>query len=256
MLAEVGASFGAAPLAALLLAPLIVLAAYTLFGITGFGSSITAVPLLAQFFPLTFVVPLMVLFDLGASLILGGRNRAAIDRRELLRIVPFMLAGIAVGTSLLLHVPQRWLMLALGVFVLAYAAWGMAGRVSNKPLSPWWAIPIGGGGGIASALFGTGGPVYAIYLARRLPDKAALRATVTTVVSLSGITRLLVFVLAGFYFQQGVLPWVLLLMPFMLGGLWLGNRLHDVLPVTRVVQALWTVLLVGGASLVVRSATL
>lgn len=256
MLAAVGVTLDAASLAQMLLAPLILLAAYTLFGITGFGSSITAVPLLAHFFPLPFVVPLMVLFDLGASLIIGGRNRADIDRRELLRIVPFMLAGIACGATLLLHVPQRWLMLALGLFVLAYAAWGIAGRVSAKPLSPWWVIPIGGGGGIASALFGTGGPVYALYLARRLPDKAALRATVTTVISLSGITRLLVFALAGLYFQQGVLVWALLLLPFMLAGLWLGNRLHQVLPVARVVQVLWGVLLVGGTSLVVRSATL
>lgn len=254
MLASVGATLDAASTATLLLAPLILLAAYTLFGITGFGSSITAVPLLAHFFPLPFIVPLMVLFDLGASLIVGGRNRDSIDRGELLRIVPFMLAGIAIGATLLMHIQQRWLMLALGVFVLAYAAWGIAGRAATKPLSPWWAAPIGSVGGIASALFGTGGPVYVVYLARRLPDKATLRATVATVISLSGITRLLVFAFAGFYFQTGVLAWALLLLPFMLAGLWLGNRLHDALPVARVVQALWGVLLFGGTSLIVRSA--
>ena len=68
--------------ATLACAPLIVLLAYTILGITGFGASITAMPLLAHLLPLRFAVPMLLLLDLSASLIIGTRNRADIARQE------------------------------------------------------------------------------------------------------------------------------------------------------------------------------
>lgn len=43
------------------------------------------------------------------------------------------------------------------------------------------------------------------------------------------------------------------LFPFMLTGLWLGNRLHHRLAARRVMQAIWLILIIGGASLLARS---
>ena len=45
-------------LEALLYSPLIILLAYTIFGISGFGSTLIAVPLLAHLFPIKFVIPI------------------------------------------------------------------------------------------------------------------------------------------------------------------------------------------------------
>lgn len=50
---------------------LIVMFAYTVFGLTGFGSSITAMPLLVQLIPLKVAVPLMLVYDLTSGLLLG-----------------------------------------------------------------------------------------------------------------------------------------------------------------------------------------
>ena len=87
------------PLDTIASAVLIIVLAYTVFGLTGFGSSITAMPLLAHLFPLRFAVPLMLIFDLSAAMLLGLKNRSAVDRRELLRLVPFMLVGMALGVT-------------------------------------------------------------------------------------------------------------------------------------------------------------
>ncbi|HUW36507.1 MAG TPA: sulfite exporter TauE/SafE family protein [Rhodocyclaceae bacterium] len=239
--------------ATLVCAPLIVLLAYTILGITGFGASITSMPLLAQLLPLRFAVPMLLLLDFSASLIIGTRNRAAIARPELRSLVPFMLLGIALGATFLVHAPAKWLMLGLGVFVLCYAAYSMLAGAEAGPMGRSWAAPLGTLGGIFSALFGTGGPVYAIYLARRLPDKSALRATIATVITLSAISRLGVFALAGLYAQRGMLAAAAGLFPFMLAGLWLGNRLHHRLAAKRVQQGLWLILIAGGVSLVARS---
>ena len=59
---------------------LIVALAYVVYGLTGFGASIVAIPLLAHIFPLRFAVPMMLLFDLGAGLLLGWRHHRIVDR--------------------------------------------------------------------------------------------------------------------------------------------------------------------------------
>ena len=164
------------PLNTLVSAALIVVLAYIVFGLTGFGASITAMPLLAYLFPLRFAVPMMLIFDVCATLALGLRNRRAVDRRELLRLIPFMLVGMVLGVTLLVKAPERALLFLLGTFVLAYAAWSLLFDRSVKTIATGWVAPLGTAGGVFTALFGTGGPIYVIYLAGRLHDKSVLRA--------------------------------------------------------------------------------
>jgi uncharacterized membrane protein YfcA len=234
-------------------AALIVILAYTVFGLTGFGSSITAMPLLVHLIPLRMAVPMMLIFDLCAGLLVGLKNRHAVDRKELLRLVPFMLAGMALGVTLLVKAPERALLLALGIFILAYSGWSLLFRPSLKPIAAGWSMPLGTAGGVFTALFGTGGPIYTIYLARRLEDKLALRATISALIFLSALARLVLFTGAGLYARNDVLLLAALLLPCAFIGLWLGSRLHSRLPAQRVVQAVWAILIVGGVGLVLRS---
>ena len=53
---------------------LILLLAYFLRGITGFGSGLIAIPLLAHILPLTFVVPMVLVLDFVASIVLSSRK--------------------------------------------------------------------------------------------------------------------------------------------------------------------------------------
>jgi uncharacterized protein len=233
---------------------LIIVLAYTVFGLTGFGSSITAMPLLVQLIPLKMAVPLMLIFDLCSALLMGLKNRRVIDRKELLRIIPFMLVGMTVGVVALVKVPERWLLLVLGIFILAYSAWSLLLKREPKPLRPAWSVPLGMAGGMFTALFGTGGPIYTIYLTRRLDDKAVLRATISALIFVTGISRLVFFSTAGLFNQASLLRLAAILLPCSLLGLFLGNRLHSRLPAERVVQAIWVILIAGGISLVLRNA--
>ena len=232
---------------------LIVVFAYTVVGTTGFGASITAVPLLVHLLPLTTVVPMMVVFDLCAGLLLGGRNFKVIDRLELRRLLPFMLVGVVIGVTLLVRAPERLLLLTLGVAVFCYAAWSLWGRAPAAAIAPGWAVPLGTVGGVFSALFGTGGPIYTIYLARRISDKRQLRATVSTLILVSAAARLAALLAAGVYAQRELLVLTAVMLPCMLVGLYAGNQLHDRLPAKRVVQIIWSLLLVSSSSLIWRS---
>ena len=232
---------------------LIILFAYTVVGTTGFGASIIAVPLLVHLLPLTVVVPMMVIFDLCGGLLLGGRNFRSVDRHELIRLLPFMFIGIALGATLLLNVPERPLLLALGVAILCNAAWTLWGQPSARPIAAVWAAPLGAIGGVFSALYGTGGPIYTTYLARRIDDKGRLRATISMLILVSAGGRLVAFLVAGVYSQRELHFLVPLLLPCVLAGLFLGNRLHHRLPGAQVIKGVWILLLAGSIALLWRN---
>ena len=233
--------------------PLIVLAAYTVFGATGFGSSIIAVPALAHAFPLTFAVPLVTALDCAAAANASFRQWRHAEFAEIRRILPTMLLGIAAGTTLLVNLPRAPALLALGVFVAGYGAYVLAGPREWRAVRPFWAWPIGLFGGVFSVLFGTGGPIYMVYLSARIADKTALRATSSVLVTISVLIRTAVFVATGLLLHAPLLVAAAALLPVMLAGYFLGNRLHFALSRAGVMRLIALLLVGNGALLVVRA---
>jgi hypothetical protein len=234
--------------------PLVVLAGYTVFGLTGFGSSVVAVPLLAHLLPLSFVVPLQLVLDFIAALALGTRVRAQVDRAEMAWLLPFMLVGMVAGVTLLVRLPRRATLAALGLLALVYGLLGLLGRAPQRSWSRAWATPIATFGGVVSALFGTGGPVYVIYLARRIRDTGVLRATIAAVILFSAVARLGLFGVTGLLAQPGLLALALLLLPFMAAGVAIGSRLNRAIAPARARLVVQALLVASGLSLVIRAA--
>lgn len=237
----------------LLIAALVVAGAFVVFGITGFGSTILAVPLLAHLLPLKFVIPMFVLLDFGAALRTGFKFHSTIAVRELVWLVPFMLAGIVAGVFLLVSLPGELILLSLGVFVLGYGLYAASGREPRLRLSRWWALPVGAFGGVISALFGAAGPLYVIYLGARGLDTAQVRATMSVVFMITTGTRIILFALAGLFAQPGVLTSAAVFAVPMLAGLWIGHHMHVTLSRKRLMQVIGSLLILSGGSLVVRA---
>lgn len=227
--------------------------AYTAFGLTGFGSTVIALPLLAHFFALKFAVPLLMLLDLSAFLLFGAHVRRRIRFDEIAWLAPFMLAGMAAGLALLIQVAEQRLLAALGGFLLLYAGYSLSRRGPPPALARPWCVPIGLVGGTFSALFGTGGVLFALYNAGRIRDKDALRATNAAMIMLSSLVRVVLFGAAGLLTQDGLLGTALVLLPAMAAGSWLGHRLHAAVPAAIVVKAVYAVLVVAGLTLLARS---
>ena len=232
-------------------AALIVAGAFVVFGLTGFGSTIIAVPLLAHFLPLKFVIPMFVLLDFGAALRSGLKFHATMDKRELKAIVPCMLAGVAAGVFLLVNLPADWLALALGVFVVGYGALAASGREPDLRLAQWWAIPVSLVGGVMSALFGASGPLFVIYLTARGLDLAVVRATMAVVFLITTSSRIAMFAVAGLFSQENVLTSAALFALPMLAGVWLGHHIELAMPRRRLMQLIGALLVLSGASLAI-----
>lgn len=237
----------------LLVAPLVVVAAYTVFGLSGFGSTMISVPLLAHFLPVAYLVPLMVLLDLGCAAFIGTTERRHVDRGEIKRIVPFMFGGFAVGAFLLVGVADTYLRAALGIFAAAVGIHGIANPVLTRAISPWWSVPAGIFGGVVATLFGAGGPVYATYLSGRMADKSALRSTVSTLILISAFSRAIVYAVAGLLLHAAIAVGVVVLAPFVWIGLKLGSRIHTGLTQAQLRRVIGVMLVCTGASLLART---
>ncbi|MEO8536983.1 MAG: sulfite exporter TauE/SafE family protein [Betaproteobacteria bacterium] len=244
------------PLHVMIAVPMIVLLGYTVFGATGFGSSIISVPGLAHFFPLTFTVPLITTTDAFAATATALRLRRFVAWREIARLLPAMLIGLALGATLLLKLPRAPALLALGTFAASYGAYVLTGARKLDRAPAWLVWPVGVVGGIFSALFGTGGPVYIVFLSARLPDKEQLRATSAVVIAISVYIRVGLFIATGLLLERGLVTLVVALLPVMVLGLWLGNRLHHALSGRGVLRLIAALLLGNGVALIARAAAM
>jgi len=231
----------------------ILLAAYFIRGITGFGSGLIAVPLLALFLPLQFVVPLILLLDFTASIIIGGLTLRRVQWGEVGVLIPFGLVGVAIGTSLLVNLPKTPMLVTLAVFVLAFALRSLMNLQGSKPISRWWAVPASLTGGTVGGLFGTGGPPYIIYLAHRVPHKSDLRATLSVLFFTEGLARIVSFLLAGLLMTADVWFAYFAALPVVLAALYAGGHVHVGLSQDRMTRLVGLLLLVSGLSLLTKA---
>ena len=231
----------------------IVAGAYVIFGISAFGAALFTVPALSFFFPLSFVLPLCVLLDVSAALALGVRFSREADRGELQWMAPLSLAGAVAGVTALVTLPQQATIVAFGVFLCGYGLYSLHAGAGTVGIARHpWAMLSGFCGGATGTLFGVGAPPYAIYLSRRLPDKAVLRATLSNMVLLSTSIRALVFFAGGLMLMDRVTGFLSLL-PFALGGLWAGHRIQLKASRETLLRVISVLLLLIGASLIVRA---
>jgi uncharacterized protein len=234
-------------------AAIILLAAYFIRGITGFGSGLISVPLLALFLPLQFVVPLVLLLDFVASIVIGGVNFQRVRWNEIGILVPFGLVGVIVGTSLLVNLPTEPMLFALAGFVFIFAVRSLLNLHGEKPASRGWAVPAALTGGTVGALFGTGGPPYVIYLSHRIRDKGELRATFSALFFIEGLTRIASFLVVGLLMTPSVWIAFFAALPVMLGALYLGGRVHVGLTPVQMTRLVGGLLLVSSLSLLFKA---
>jgi uncharacterized membrane protein YfcA len=232
----------------------ILMSAYFIRGITGFGSALISVPLLALSQPLQFAVPLVLALDFTASLILGGTNTKKADWNEIKILLPFGMLGACVGAYALITLPTAPVLLTLGAFTMFFGFRNIFGLQPVGAVSRAFAVPAGFAGGAAGALFGAGSPPYIMYLTRRLLDKGAVRATFSWLIAIDGGFRLALFLFAGLLFDSKLqIAYGLGLIP-MAVGLYSGNKVHLDITSEGMLRVVGTLLVLSGAMLFLKVA--
>lgn len=229
---------------------LILLIAYIIFGISGFGTALIAAPLLAFYMPVAKIIPLLALLDFLAALLTFLHDRKDVCYKELKRLVPLMIIGSLIGVAILLYLRPDILLPMLGVFVVAYSLYALRGLKTAYSFSKTASIPFGLIGGVFSALFGSGGFLYAIYLMGRLDDKTSFRVTQSLLIKCSTLTRAFLFLLAGIYNRSFLLT-ALICLPSMIIGLYIGRHITLKLSKEQFLRIVNCIILISGISLLV-----
>ena len=230
----------------------VILSGYLILGITGFGSALVLVPLLARHWPLSEVVALAILLDIPASILHGGLNLKQVRWGELQRLLPGMAVGTVLGLWLLGRLDQRWLLLVLGAYVVFVGLKALAPRAAWRPVQARWVHVAGTLVGLVEVMFATAGPVVMAWLQRRLDDPAGLRATVPVVMVLAGLVAVTVLGTSGQLVMDTLLPRWLMALPVAGAGVVLGNRLAAHIPAPVMERLMAALLTASGLTLMQR----
>ena len=228
----------------------IILTAYLVRGICGFGSGLIAIPILSLMIPLQVAVPLVVILDYLASAGQGVSLRQSIQWREISRLVFPALVGVSVGLFIFHNADADLLPRFLGGFVFLYALYVLWGLEMPRA-SSWWAVPAAVSGGTIGTLFGTGGPFYVSYLKARQLDRNAFRATFACIFLLDGTARVTGYLGTSIIDIQ-LLVLLAMSLPVMILGMYLGGKINTNLSAEVFTRAISIMLLACGASLLLR----
>jgi uncharacterized membrane protein YfcA len=187
-----------------------------IFGITGFGAALVTIPLATHFVPLPFALALFALADLAMALSVGLEKPRNAVRPEWTRLVPMIVAGTALGVTLLVNLPRQAGMMLLGAFVFSYALYSLLRKTRTRVVSSWWAWVAGLAGGSISL-------------------------------------RVVAFVLTGLLLQPSVWKAALAVVPAALAGIFVARLAFNRISRDALLKAVSLMLLASGGSLVVRA---
>ncbi len=232
-----------------------VFSAYVLRGMSGFGAGLIATPLLAFMLPMSTVVPVTALVVFVLFILLTIRDRHQVLWDEFRRLVWPTLVGVVGGMVLFTLLDNRLLLKLLGGFLVSYSAYMLLSQwlgMQQLRLSEKWALPLGFLGSFIDTLFGGGGgTLVVIYMHGRGVGKAEFRATLAVLWFVEMIARIGGYALAGYY-TQSTLALVAAMLPFMLLGTWVGERINARVSQQAFSNILAVVLLGSGASLLLK----
>jgi uncharacterized protein len=233
---------------------LAVFAGYCVLGVAGFGSALLIVPVLAWQWPLSMVVPLILLIEIPAIFLHTGLNFRAVAWSELPPLLPSVLVGALAGFLLMRISNANWLLIVLGIYIAFVAVKGLQGGASATPRPNTQGRPLAGFTmGLVETMFATSGPIVMVWLVRRILDPHRLRATMPATIVLLSTVALLTAAFSGVLQDAQLWRRLAFLLPFALAGIVSGNvwarrvQPERLKPVIYLLLGASGVLLAGGA---------
>jgi uncharacterized membrane protein YfcA len=208
---------------------LALLFAYGLRGSTGFGGAL-GMAMLVAVLPFKVVVPAWTLLSIASSIAILGHDRRHIAWRDVLPFLPWCVAGIAVGLYVFTSLDSRTLANALGALVFVYAGhslWTSVRPSHGLRLPAALVVPVNGvAAGATGTVFGTMASLFFVmYLEARRLAKHAFRATMSALLLSMSLVRGIGYYAVGEFTRDALLVFAAAF-PFMLLGIYLGNRVH------------------------------
>jgi uncharacterized protein len=201
----------------------------------GFGEALIAVPLLALVLPVQVAAPLAVLVSITVAVIVVAQHWRDVHVRSAGWLVFSTLFGIPLGLLLLKTASESMVKAILGIFIVAFAVYSLAGRkpeLHNDRLAPWFGFAAG----ILGGAYGMNGPPLVVYGILRRWEPAQFRATLQGYFFIASMVGMAGYALAGLW-THTVSRYFLLSLPLAVAATFLGGMLHRRLSNARFLTA-------------------
>ena len=249
---------------------IVILLTNIIHGITGFAGTILAMPPGLMLVGYDIAKPVLNVLAIFSGIYVFVGNYKRVCWKELLKIVIIMALGIfgAVFIRGLFVGKEQLLYRLLGIFVILLAVQGFWKLVQKPaphsadaepqpptPAAPGQASPRTCAllvlAGIIHGLFVSGGPLLIGYMTKRIPDKVAFRATISTVWIFLNTLILLEDVQAGLWVPSTIRI-LLFSTPFLLAGMYIGSKLYARMSQLVFMKLTYILLFISGLSLLVK----
>jgi hypothetical protein len=191
-------------------------------GLTGFGSVLLSLPLIALFLDFKTAVPFMTICGIVLSLILIIQLRNAWEWKKIYPLLIGAIPGIPIGTYMLKTLEAEPMYIFLGFVLITYSLFGIFFKGIVKELKKSWPYLIGFLAGCLGGSVAASGPPVIIYTFLQPWDKDKIKVTLQGFFVISGLLTLSYFVSHGLVGMQ-VLTLSGLALPFITAGTLAGS---------------------------------
>lgn len=148
-------------------------------GLTGFGASLVAIPLLCMIMDVKIAVPLCLLNNAMMSTYMAYELRGDLQWSRILPLLAGSLPGVYAGVWLLKQVDPSILKMFLGIILILYGVSNLLFKFSSLKMPNGLSYLVGFFAGTCTGAVSAGGPPVIIYTALTDWSKNVIKATLT-----------------------------------------------------------------------------
>lgn len=217
--------------------------------ITGFAGTVLAMPPSIFLLGMNDAKVVLNIMALISGFLIAVSGLKKIQWKELLKMIVFMLAGMAGGVAICTFVESNSLLLRIYGIIIVLIALKNIFIKKELDLPKWALIIVLLLAGIVHGMFVSGGALLVIYAVQVIKDKEEFRATVAPVwVVLNSI--LMVTQITQGQFNSGNIRLIIVSIIPLLAATWLGTKIARKVSQKAFLYITYVLLLISGCSLI------
>ncbi len=191
-------------------------------GLTGFGFSILAVPLITLFISPKTAVPVLLIYSMIINIVVLYSARKAVNLKKIWILLAAGIVSMPLGTYLLVVMNENLLKVFIGFMILIFGTLLLIGYRKEFANEKRAMIPVGLISGILGGSISISGPPIILFLSNQNADKHTFRGNLAAYFFILNIFTVPVYYFSDLLTKE-VWNYSITFLPGLLTGVFLGN---------------------------------
>ena len=194
-------------------------------GLSGFGSVLLSLPLLALFLEVKTAIPVVALFGVALTIFLLIQLRQHWEWKKIYPLCLGAAPGAPLGVWFLNRTDAHFIQWIVGAVLLAYALYSLFLKPSFRATGTAWAYMSGFVAGCLGGAISAAGPPVIIYTSLQSWSKDQIKVTLQGFFLISGIVIIISQAMGGLVTSHVLQYFLAALLPLIIGT-WVGSLLY------------------------------